>query len=264
MELEVRERVAVACVTFETVMISDPIVSMGSVDRVYLLHYERPDPSRERHVYKEFYDEVVRQLQVGMQCGEIVPVNVVVYDFQEVLGVLLDIMTREQGEGNDVYVNVSAGSTEYSAAAILASMMVRGVRPFTVGTREFTIPAEKIDIYYDGDRPVGLSKEVYPARQLPFFHISRPDDDLVTGLRVLRERLDKGHSTTYVRMIEALKDAGCWQREGKERVKDQVQAEKMYYARHFIDAWVSKGWVSKTGRRRLELTAAGETVTNVF
>jgi hypothetical protein len=264
MALKIRERVAVACVTFETVMITKPIISMGTVDRVYLLHYDRPDPEPGRQVYREFHEEVVHQLQVGMECGEIVDINVPVYNFQDVLGALLGILTEERAEDNDVYINVSAGTTEFSAAAILASMMVKGVTPFTVSTKDWSVPLEDIDIYYDGDRPVGLSKDVYGPRPLPYFHIERPPEDLVVGLKVLRERKDKGHSTTYLSMIQALKDAGCWERQEVEGVKDQTQSEKMYYARHYIDEWVDRGWVTKDRRGRLVMADDGLTVTQVF
>jgi len=262
MTLKVRERVAVACVTFETVMVTKPIISMGTVDRVYLLHYDRPDPDTGRKLYKEFYDEVVHQLQVGMECGQIEHVNVRVYNFQEVLRALLEVLSEERAENNDVYINVSAGSTEFSAAAILASMMVKGVTPFTVSTKDWTV--KDPDIYFEEGRPVGLSKDVYAPRPLPYFHIERPPDDLVAGLKVLKVRKEKSHSTTYLSMIQALKDTGsCDRREG-EGVKDQAQSEKMYYARHYIDEWVGRGWVSKDRRGRLELTDDGVTVTKVF
>jgi hypothetical protein len=264
MALKIRERVAVACVTFETVMVTKPIVSMKSVDRVYLLHYERPDPGKERQVYTEFYREVVHQLEVDMECGQIVPINVEVYNFQKVLGRLLQVLTSEMADDNDVYINVSAGTTEYSAAAILASMMVKGVKPFTVSTKEWTVPMENIDIYYEDDRPVGLSKDVWPPRPLPYFHIERPPEELVRGLKILRERKEKGHGTTYLGMIGAMKDSGCWERDEVEGVKDQAQAEKMYYARHYIDEWVVRGWVTKDRRGRLELSDDGVTVTQVF
>ena len=264
MALKIRERVAVACVTFETVMITKPIISMKSVDRVYLIHYERPDPGKARQVYSEFYNEVVHQLEVGMDCGQIVPINVEVYDFQKVLGKLLDVLTSEIAEENDVYINVSAGTTEYSAAAILASMMVKGVKPFTVSTKEWKVPLKDIDLYYEDGHPVGLSKDVWSPRPLPYFHIERPPDDLVRGLMILRERKEKGHGTTYLSMIGAMKDAGCWERDQVAGVKDQTQSEKMYYARHYIEEWVARGWVSKDRRGRLDLTDDGVTVTKVF
>ena len=262
MALKIRERVAVACVTFETVMVTKPIISMGSVDRVYLVHYDKPDADGERQVYREFYEEVVHLLQVGMECGQIEHVNVPVYNFQEVLGALLEVLTAERAEDNDVYINVSAGSTEFSAAAILAAMMVKGVTPFTVSTKEWTV--KDPEIYYREGRPVGLSMDVWPPRPLPYFHIERPPDDLVRGLKVLGERKMKNHSTTYVSMIGALKDAGCWERGEVEGVKDQTQSEKMYYARHYIEEWVARGWVGKDRRGRLELTDDGVTVTRVF
>ncbi len=264
MRLKVKERVAISCVTFETAKIVKPIRYLGNVDRVYLLHYERPDPEKTRNVYNEFYDEVVRQLEDGPVCGEIVGSNVRVYRFKEVLAKVLEIMRAELGEGNEVYINVSAGTSEFVAAATIASMMMRGVVPYTVGTSDWTVPEEDLTIYYEGDRPVGMSKDVNDPQVLPTFHIERPPDELVEALKILKEKIDKGHRTTYLKMIEALKADGCWEREAPENVKDPVQSDKMYYSRHYIDEWVKRGWVDRDQRGRLSLTEDGMTVIEVF
>lgn len=45
-----------------------------------------------------------------------------------------------------------------------------------------------------------------------------------------------------------------------------LQAEKMYYSRHYIDGWIKNGWVDgKDGRGRvLRITDSGTNVTDIF
>jgi hypothetical protein len=264
MRLKVGLRVAVACVAFETVKVTSPIAYMGKVDRVYLLHYIQTDEMGEENIYGSFYHEVVRQLREGQGIQDIRPIRVKVYRFPDVLREVVAILSAERDEGNSVYVNISAGPNEYAAAAAIASMMVEGAKPFTVGTKDWQIPEEDLTIYFDGDTPVGMSKMVYDPRVLPCFRIKLPEEDIVRGLRALETRSDKGHRTSYSAMIDALKDEGCWGRAWDEDARGSTQAEKMYYARHFIDVWVDKGWVERDGRGRLQMTEDGRTVTEVF
>ena len=240
--MKVGLRVAAACVTFETVKVSSPIAYMGKVDRVYLLHYIRSDEMGQENIYGSFYQEVVRQLREEQGIEDIRPVMVKVYRFPDVLQKMVEILSREQEEGNTVYVNISAGPNEYAAAAAIASMMVQN----------------------EGDTPVGMSKKVYDPRDLPCFNIDLPEEDLVRGLGVLRTRLEKGHRTSYGAMIGALKDEGCWERPPEEEARGVTQAEKMYYSRHFIREWSEKDWVVRDRRGRMELTDDGRTVTEVF
>jgi hypothetical protein len=264
MRLKVGLRVAVACVTFETVKVTSPIAFMGKVDRVYLLHYTRKDEMGKENIYGSFLEEVTRQLVEIQGIDDIRPVRVKVYRFPDVLQELVKVLSREQKEGNSTYVNISAGPNEYAAAAAIASMMVEDARPFTVGTKEWQVPEEDLTIYFDGDKPVGMSKEVHDPRDLPCFHIEMPDEDVVRALRVLKIKLDKGHRTSYSSMIEALKVDGCWDRPTEVGTRGPTQAEKMYYSRHFIHEWTKHEWVKRDRRGRLELTDDGVTVTEVF
>jgi hypothetical protein len=264
MGMKVGLRVAAACVTFETVKVTSPIAYMGKVDRVYLLHYIRSDEMGVENIYGSFYQEVVRQLREEQGIEDIRPIRVKVYRFPDVLQEMVKMLSTERDEGNTVYVNISAGPNEYAAAAAIASMMVDNARPFTVGTEDFQVPEEDLTIYFEGDTPVGMSKKVFDPRDLPCFHIDMPEEDVVRGLRVLKDRLEKGHRTSYAAMIGALKEKGCWERPPEEDSRGVTQSEKMYYSRHFIHEWMENKWVGRDRRGRLELTDDGRTVTEVF
>ena len=259
--MKTHRRVMICCVTFETVKVTRPIEYVGA-ERVYVLHW-----GRSGTVYAEFYDEVVRELK-DKGLDQIIDVNIEVYRFNTTLEKLVSIMTKEREEGNDVYINISAGTMEFAAAATIASMMVEGVKPFTVHVKEYAIAGDEAirRAFFIDDKPVGQAKSVFDPVQLPTFPIDMPPRDLVLGLRVLRERKEGKKNTKYGEMIKALTDAGVWEYRPERPKKDKLQAEKMFYSRHFIDGWIKQGWVNgKEGRgKQLEITESGKNVTEVF
>jgi hypothetical protein len=272
-----RLRVVITCVTFETVKVVKPIKELRA-ERVYILHYDSGSKAKV-NVYSEFYHEVVRQLlEYGLEEEDIIERNVKVFRFKDVMSELVAIMAKERKNGNEVYVNVSAGSMEFAAAATVAAMMVKGVKPVTVHTREYTVSGdEKVRKTYSvGGKLIGQCLEVAEPVELPTFHIDMPPRDLVIGLRELRNRKDKKQTTKYSVIIQAIKDAGAWtydpEKEAKFKAADPrrgervMQAEKMYYSRHYIDGWIRRGWVDgKAGRGRdLVITDSGENVADVF
>ena len=260
--------VVVSCVTFETVKVVDPIVHLRA-DRAYILHYSEPRQSGKKDIYGTFYEEVVRQLKVRTQLGDdgIKEVQVKVYRFKEVLAALLEILQKERDQDNIVYINVSAGSMEYAAASTLASMMVPGVRPVAVGVEKYFVDAEKArDVYFENDRPVGMAKSVFEPTELPTYPIDMPPVDLVRGLRILKNKLESKHLTSYPKMIAALKEMNAWTYEGLSGEGKVTQSEKMFYLRHYVEGWLNRGWALKEkGRRgRIRLTVAGENVCDIF
>ncbi len=260
--------VVVSCITFETVKVVSPIVHLRA-DRVYLLHYSEAEERGGKDVYSAFYEEVVDQLKTLMQLDDesIKEVNVKVFRFKEVLTALLEILQRERDQGNIVYVNVSAGSMEYAAAATLASMMVAGVKPVAVGVETYLIPNERImEVYFENGHPVGLAKSVYEPTELPTYPIDMPPADLVQALRILRTKLESKLITSYPNMIKALKETKAWTYEGLNVDEKITQAEKMFYSRHYIESWLNRGWVEKEkGKRgKMKLTIAGENVCDIF
>lgn len=272
-----RLRVVISCVTFETVKVVQPIRDLRA-ERVYLLHWGMGS-DKKSSIYSEFYSEVVRQLkELGLQEKDIVERRVEVYRFKKVLAELLAVMSHEVELENDVYVNISAGTSEFAAAATVASMMVKGVRPFTVHTKEYTISGEDRirECYSINGKLVGQSREVREPTELPTFHLSPPPEDLVVALRILRDRKRRGLSTKYSAMIQSIKEAGAWTYDAERlpKLKDRdtrhgervLQAEKMYYSRHYIDGWIRNGWVDEKGGRgkSIRMISAGDNVADIF
>ena len=264
-----KERIVISCVTFETVKISDPIEYYDAT-KAHLIHYIREDldPSKTK-VYREFFDRVRENINNSGRKVEIVEHNEVVSDFSRMLRTILWIIDSEQKNGEcDIFVNISAGSSEYAAAATIASMMSKDVVPFTVGTKDFTISSNE-DIrkmYYVNGTPMGLTSSTREPKILPVYEIERPPEHLVRGLRILKGEIDGKRSTSSSKMGPLLVEKDVWLRETKnENGESKNQSFAVNYHRDFMKKWLELGWVEKDElRNKDKITKKGMNVINTF
>lgn len=265
-----KKTVVISCVTFETVMVSKPIVE-HKADEVHLFHYIRPGAGTT--VYDEFYAEAVRQISEDLPKAAVVEHSKEpVYDFQKMLREILlciDDVRKRPGQ-YEILINISSGTSEFISAAVIAAMMNNDmVSAFTVRTTEFTVSGEQTvkDTYYRDGKPVGLSADVGESVAIPKFDIELPDENLVRGLRLYIDMKDAHENIVAYRVIERLKDAGLWQYTASDKgpKTDIVQKEAMYYQRHFINAWGDLGWISRPRRKaKVELTPLGRNILDTF
>ena len=106
-----KRRIMIACVTFETAKITEPI-EFYEANRIHLIRYSK-DPDDKEIIYNLFYERVVELVgQMGRDI-EIVEHNEVVFDFRTMLRTVLEIIQSEnrKEEGCEIYVNVSAGTS---------------------------------------------------------------------------------------------------------------------------------------------------------
>ena len=267
-----KNRIMIACVTFETSKVVEPALYY-EVNRAHIIHYVKDPDSESGMVYDSFRRRVCERLRdESPREVELVMHNERVSDFSVMLRTVLSIIQAENRgeEGCEIYVNISSGSPEYAAAAAVASMMVPGTIPFSVGTREYTVPVDRIrDVYFVDGEPVGLTMSTYPPRAMPVYAIDMPEEHLIRGLRILSERNDSRLSVTSGRMVQALKEAGLWYRDTEtddpERKANQRQTEAVYYQRDFISKWLRNGWIVKDElRNRYVLTESGRTAIGTF
>jgi len=164
----------------------------------------------------------------------------------------------------DIYVNVSAGTSEYSAASLMASMMHEGVMPFNVSTEKYTVPPDMIrEVYFNEGRPVGLSMSVKEPTLISTFTMKKPDQNQIKGLWVLRRRLVNKEPISAAAVIPELSELGiirCVY--ANSRKPDQNTL--MNYQRNFVDKWIHNGWAERTSKRMLRITPDGEAVLKMF
>ena len=168
----------IACVTFETSKVVEPALYY-EINKAHIIHYVKDPESESGRIYDSFRRRVCERLSSeSPREVEIEEHNERVSDFSVMLRTVLSIIQSENRgeEGCEIYVNISSGSPEYAAAATVASMMVPGTIPFSVGTKEYTVSNDRIrDVYFVDDQPVGMTKSTYPPRTMPIYAIDIPE-----------------------------------------------------------------------------------------
>ena len=259
-----KEIVVISCVTFETAKVVSPI-DYYNADKAYLLHYG------DDNIYREFYDRVVGMIRDLDQNIEIIDWDgKKVYDFSEMLREILTILENESDVDTEVFINISAGTSEFSAAAVVASMMKPGVVAFTVSTEKYMVDGERVrEVFFEDGLPVGMARSVKEPIMLPQYRIEMPPKSLVHGLKVLSDKIDNKKSIKAKNMIEALKEEGLWYHEmiispnGKKQ--DNSRTEAVYYNRNFVKKWMDKGWIIKNDlTRKHEITESGHLILRTF
>lgn len=267
------DRIVISCVTFETVMITDPIEHYDAT-RAYLVHYSKNDDE----IYSMCFNRVLDILEssfntivfdygmledehysgsIGTEIKKQKNLKVIdvngekVYKFQDMLKVLFSIIRKERliSAKNPIYVNISAGTSEFSAAALVASMMFDNIEAFSVGTKNYTI--EGLEPFKDKttNEFIGLSKAVYPPRTINGFKVSLPEKNNILALRLYSEE----NFPSARKMIIALKEKSLWNKED-----GNLPNEKMRFQRQFIDNWLDSGLIEKKGRGKYSLTPHGQ------
>lgn len=278
----------VICSVFETVKVVEPLryikKETGSVSRTYIVHYVTDTNPSSGNIYREFFDEVASQVERELGDRNLInEVIVEVFEFEPLLRALLCILRKEVMDGNNVFVNISGGTSEYAAAAVLACMMAKNdvrpkdgssiipeIRPFSVRTEVngWTVPVNKLrELYYVDGRPVGQASAVQDPVDLPTFTLPTPDQRLLLGLEVLSAHLNKvpRKSTSDRSMVTALKENGLEKLLKDDKVTDDVgQREIMNYRRNFKAKWDEKGWIVKDDGRITGLTEQGALMLRLF
>ncbi|MFO8050887.1 MAG: DUF6293 family protein [Thermoplasmatota archaeon] len=245
-------RVVISCVTFETVKIVKPVMHFQA-DLVYLLHH-----NNMKQPYTDFLDEVVKQLkEKGI---EYKTVEVDLFHFEPLMRTLIGIMDKEKEKGNHIFVNMEAGTSIYSAASLIASMMKDAIT-FNVGTKVFQVrdPA----VYYDNDRPVGLAKDVKEPFILPRYRIKEPNREQVRALSIWKEVLESFGTRQTRRVIRRLEEEGLMKDTTDDRGK-VTHGANMKFRRKYLKHWLGQGWVSSEGSSNYHLTDNGMMVLDIF
>ena len=275
-----RETIVISCATLDTVRITDPIEHYRAT-KVHLIRYMR-DSDELGEIYREFYD-YVRKVCEAFPLKPGIKEHDGGKDFTSMLRTVLSIIRKERGADPecDIYVNISAGSPEYIAAAAIASMTdtqssAQGKTiPFSVPvhTNGYMVKNDEIrTIYFENGTPVGIAKNVKDPEEIPTYRIEMPQEYLVRALRVLHEKEEKKQPRSNKEMIAALKGSGDMEIINELNVTDTTDksndkkknSERVYYQRKFIDKWVSKEWVRKTSRKTYTVTDQGKTILKTF
>jgi hypothetical protein len=94
-----------------------------------------------------------------------------------------------------------------------------------------------------------------------------PPENLVLALREFHAREQEGKTLTARCVIQQLKDRKLWtyKPSPNEKQTEPKQKETMYYQRHYLEYWISHGWIEKpNGSSKYKLTENGLVVIRTF
>ena len=224
-------------------------------------------------VYSEFFEEVIKEIRGGIGNNpEIIEIVADVSNYSCMLNAVHSIIEKENGSRMppDIYVNLSAGSSDYVAAASMVSMMYDNVIPFTVKTKSYTIGEEGIrKTYYSSDgKPIGMSKDVHDPCAISKINVPRPDKNLVLSLRIVSRLISENDRVRASKMIYELKKNGFWIRKYDERDLNEKSCPRndlTYFHRDFMDRWMSNHWIEKDEfSNTYRLTSNGKRILEIF
>ena len=265
-----KERIVIACIMFDVPMTVEPAVYYGA-DRVHLIRSSKNHRGSGGSMYTQFFKEAKGQIKERTD-ADVVEHDANVYDFHAMMRTLLEILNAEKERTKgvmDVYVNISSGSTEYSAAAMLVCMQTKELTAFTVRTDEYMLSNEDVNrlLFKDG-KPVGFSASVEEPKRVVTFDPDKKDADLVACLGVLKEIKSRKRNIYFLDVINELKIIGAWNYEPKKKnyKTDDLQNERMHFKRAYLEPMIKKGWVKESDvvKDRWEITPEGEAIIEVY
>lgn len=232
-------RVHIAPVGFEIDRVVIPAREMRA-DKVWLLAHDVPSEDKGRPYLEKIQAQLKRQ---GIKV-EIAKVNRL--DLFKIIKAVITIVESEAR--NDVYVNVASGSKIHSIACMMACMILakeKSVKPFYA-------EAERYAAFEGMQQSTGVKKMM----PLPTYEIQTPKPELVTALRLVR---DKGGKLTKKEMAELADDARIITVGARDENYEQARFASLdkNIIQPLADQWKFVE-VKKVGRNRwIEITETG-------
>ena len=192
------------------------IFCISPISKVYIEpidHYE-PDVV---HVFigngKDAVSSVARDVynasKENITCKRIVEHKIDTSDYNEVLGEIIEIMNdlhKKYGKDLDIFINISSGTPEFSAAGMFASMLPQSAIAFKVDA-DYSLSPEELSKMADA---LNSSASVSEPEMVTGLKNDRPDDEMIIFLRIVDDILKDSKYPKYRIIIERLKDADAW------------------------------------------------------
>ena len=255
-----RESVLLFCTSLIGRTYLDPIDHYEpDIIHAFIINRDDMVSEEERRLYESSKQNI--------QCKKIIEHRTDTSDYDGVLSEMMEIINglrRKYRDDLDIYVNISAGTSEYSAASLIASMMMKDVIPFNVSTEKYQVEGERVkEVFYENGRPVGMTKKTREPNVFSTYAIQKPDEKLVLGLGLLDDQIAGRKQTSAPVMIPLLTSNGLMTYTKADNGKPD-QKSTMNYQRNFVDRWIDNGWVEKVSKREMKITEEGKTILDVF
>ncbi len=250
----------IACVSALNKLYLAPI-EYYEPDVVHLFISNRDDPvsSLEKEIYKNSKKDII--------CGRIVEHIIDTSDYEEVLGSIIDIkkaLHQEFGPDLDIFINISSGTPEFSAAGMFASMLPQPAIAFRTEFRSSLSSEELLKIA----EQVSGSLEVSEPDRVTGLKNDEPEDEMIAFLTVVSNILEGTKYPKYRAIIDGLKEIDAWsydpdRKSGYGRTSLAERGER-YLKRHYIAVALENGWIERPSPNTMRITDAGRAYVSVY
>lgn len=236
------KQVMVMCLWDDVAEMSEIAVS-DDVGLVYIIHQAIGTEVRGRMLQDEVLQDAIGR--ISRFGASVVTVEGDIASYPGMLKTIIRIMEELEPEECQIQLLFSYGSPEYIAATAICASVSR------------TVDLVSMSVDGSGD----TVRHVYPI-----FLSSPPEENHVRCLKIFSDLSDLGKPVTVKILIKAIKAENLWLYEpSKLSGRGIVQKEYMYCKRHYIDSWITKGWIfpaDLSGKPRM--TETGKSIIDIF
>jgi hypothetical protein len=252
-----KERVHVAFLGWEIERIVKPILEMRG-NRLIIICF----PKDQEGAWA-YYEEIKRQLEAKNIKVEVIEESL--YAMVDLLAILNKVFQVETRKGNDVYINVSAGTKISACASTIAAMTMPGITAYYVNMKTY-YPRDDPNFKKD-DALQTLTTGFIKSETLPECQISVPDQKYIRTLHAMTKMKHEGHDKIYIKdLIEFLKKNSILA--VKENVVRRKEKSSEYMAiKKIADKLVEWKYVMMSPKKRnkfLELTEKGMNAVRMY
>lgn len=206
-----------------------------------------------------------KSIKKEIQCKEIVEHNIDTSDYEEILGSIIDIkksLHNQYGKDVDIFINISSGTPEFSAAGMFASMLPEHAIAFKVNIdTDIDNLSNIIDTIND-------SISISEPERVTGLRNDEPEDEMIAFLTVVNDLLKKTKHPKYRTIIQELKEKDVWsydpdRKSGYGRTTLEEKEER-YLKRHYIAIALENGWLEKPTPNTMRLTDSGRAYISVY
>ena len=255
-----RESVMIFCISPISRLYLDPIEYYGP-DTVHAFIGDGDDPLSE--LQRRIYDSSKEDIE----CKKVTEHRLDITDYDAVLGEIVDIMSQlrdRYGDDLDIFINISSGTPEFSAAGMFASMLPLSAKAFRVDTTS-TLTAEEMSGIIERINDTILISE---PKMVTGLKNDAPDEEMIVFLNIVDDLLHQTRYPKYRTIIQRLKDDDVWsydpgRKSGYGRTSLEEKEER-YLQRHYISKALENGWLERPSSRTMRITESGKAYISVF
>jgi hypothetical protein len=189
-----KEKVHVAFLGWEIERIVQPVLRMKG-NRLIIICFPK-----EQEKAWPYYEEIKNQLEQNGINVDLIEISL--YKLVDLLSVLNKIFQVEQAKGNELYINVSAGTKVTASASTIAAMSSKNVIAYYVNTDTY-VPSQE-----NWMPPKSLTSGIKEIATLPECQIDLPESRYIKTLHIIKQMNEtkSEFDRVYVKdLIERLK-----------------------------------------------------------